>query len=357
MKQRKTATDIGVSAFILIVATGVCIVLSHLVEDSDSAVTMIFVLAIGLISRVTAGIFFGVAASFLGVMIVNYIFTFPYFAFNWTLSGYPLTFIVMLLVSLMISTLTAQLKKQEHIRREAEKERTRADLLRAISHDIRTPLTTIAGASSILLQQNVTPQEQRELVQDIYDDAADLIRLVENILSVTRFRSAGAAIQKSDEVAEDILGAAIAKFKRSYPQIQLTVTAPDDLIIVPMDAVLIEQVLLNFLENAVIHGKTTAQIQLRLSVEDGSAVFEVRDDGVGIDPNRLKTIFEGKLETPSAQPVDAKRNMGIGLSVCSSIIQAHGGTIGARNHPAGGAVFTFTLPTGEDETWKSKIES
>ena len=140
----------------------------------------------------------------------------------------------MLLVSLMISTLTAQLKKQEHIRREAEKERTRADLLRAISHDIRTPLTTIVGASSILLQQNVTPQEQRELVQDIYDDAVDLIRLVENILSVTRFHNAGAAIKKSDEVAEDILGAAIAKFKRSYPQIQLTVIAPDDLIIVPM---------------------------------------------------------------------------------------------------------------------------
>lgn len=342
---------------ILIIATGVCILLSHLVEDSNSAVTMIFVLAIGLISRVTAGFFFGVAASFLGVLIVNYIFTFPYFAFNWTLSGYPLTFIVMLLVSLMISTLTAQLKKQEHIRREAEKERTRADLLRAISHDIRTPLTTIVGASSILLQQNVTPQEQRELVQDIYDDAVDLIRLVENILSVTRFHNAGAAIKKSDEVAEDILGAAIAKFKRSYPQIQLTVMAPDDLIIVPMDAVLIEQVLLNFLENAVIHGKTTAQIQLRLSVVDGSAVFEVRDDGVGIDTDRLKTIFEGKLETPAAQPVDAKRNMGIGLSVCSSIIQAHGGTIGARNHPDGGAVFAFTLPTGEDETWKSKIES
>ena len=119
----------------------------------------------------------------------------------------------------------------------------------------------------------------------------------------------------------------------------------------------IEQVLLNFLENAVIHGKTTAQIQLRLSVVDGSAVFEVRDDGVGIDTDRLKTIFEGKLETPAAQPVDAKRNMGIGLSVCSSIIQAHGGTIGARNHPDGGAVFAFTLPTGEDETWKSKIES
>lgn len=137
---RNTAVCIG----ILAAATGLCFLL-RLLDDSDVYVALIFELAVVLVSRFTSGYFYGLLASVVGVIGVNYIFTYPYFAFNFTISGYPLTFLVMLAVSIVVSALTTQIKQQEKLRAEAEKEKMRGNLLRAVSHDIRTPLTSIVG--------------------------------------------------------------------------------------------------------------------------------------------------------------------------------------------------------------------
>ncbi len=161
--------------------------LLHRVSNSDFHVPMLFVLAVLFISLLTDGYVYGIIASMAAVIGVNYIFTYPYFALNFTITGYPMTFLTMLAVSICVSALTTRIKKQEQIRLEVEKEKTRANLLRAISHDIRTPLTSIVGsASGILENQKVLTQEREmELVQDIKDEAQWLIRIVENLLSVT----------------------------------------------------------------------------------------------------------------------------------------------------------------------------
>lgn len=154
---RNTAVCIG----ILAAATGLCFLL-RLLDDSDVYVALIFELAVVLVSRFTSGYFYGLLASVVGVIGVNYIFTYPYFAFNFTISGYPLTFLVMLAVSIVVSALTTQIKQQEKLRAEAEKEKMRGNLLRAVSHDIRTPLTSIVGGVNAILDSGdrMTPRRR-----------------------------------------------------------------------------------------------------------------------------------------------------------------------------------------------------
>ena len=119
-----------------------------LVDSSGGFVSMIFVLMVALTARLTSGYVYGITASFISVICVNYIFTYPYWAFNFTIAGYPLTFLTMLSVSLLVSALTSQIKRQEQLRAETEREAMRANLLRAVSHDLRTPLTSIVGSAS-----------------------------------------------------------------------------------------------------------------------------------------------------------------------------------------------------------------
>ena len=135
---------------------------------------------------------------------------------------------------------------------------------------------------------------------------------------------------------------AAAKFRKLHPQWGLTLQVPDELLFIPMDAVLIEQVLLNLMENAVHHAQGGDRITVTLTRRDDRAVFEVRDNGAGIDPALLPKIFHTHL--PAEDRADSTRRMGIGLSVCHAILSAHGGTITAENAPEGGAVFRFTLP-------------
>ncbi len=129
---------------------------------TDTHVPLIYVLAVLCVSRLTEGYFYGVLASMVAVVGVNYIFTYPYFQVDFTVTGYPLTFIVMLTVSISVSALMTQIKMQEHVRLKAEKERMRANLLRAVSHDIRTPLTSIEGAAAgIIDNKDVLTEEQK----------------------------------------------------------------------------------------------------------------------------------------------------------------------------------------------------
>lgn len=342
--------DFLVSAGILLCAMGLCLLL-RLVDDSGEFATLIFVLAVLLISRLTSGYLFGLVSSLLGVVGVNYIFTYPYLEINFSIAGYPLTFLTMLGVSIITCAMTTQIKQQEHLRLENEKEKMRANLLRSVSHDIRTPLTSIMGATTAVLEETgLSEPEKRALLQDARADAQWLIRVVENLLSVTRIGDGQAHISKEPEAAEEILAAAARKFRKRFPTIRITVEAPEDLLLVPMDAILIEQVLANLLENAVLHGARTTAVGLRVSTDGAYARFCVRDNGKGIPPALLPVLFEGNFQPSEDSVQDGKRNMGLGLMVCTAIVRAHDGTIGASNLSGGGAEIFFCLPLNEEET-------
>lgn len=334
---------------ILACAVELCILL-RMADSSDGFASPVFVLAVLLISRFTNGYLFGTIAAILSVIGINYIFTYPYWEFNFTLSGYPLTFLTMLGVSLITCTMTTKIKQQDRLRAEGEKEKMRANLLRSVSHDIRTPLTSIVGATSTLLETDgLSPEEQRALLEDARDEAQWLIRVVENLLSITRMGDTRAHLATNPEAAEEILGEAARKFRKRFPDIMVTVSAPDELLFVPMDAILIEQVLSNLLENAATHGQTVTQIQLSVRQDGAYACFSVQDNGCGIPTKELPRLFDGTLKRSETPSGDGKRNMGLGLSVCMAIVRAHGGTMEAKNLTCG-AEFTFRLPLSEKES-------
>ena len=339
--------DFRVTAGILACAVELCILLG-MADSSDGFASPVFVLAVLMISRLTTGYLFGLIASVLGVVCVNFIFTYPYWVVNFTISGYPLTFLTFLMVSIITCTLTTQAKQQERLRTENEKEKMRANLLRSVSHDIRTPLTSIIGSTSTVLENpSLSEIEKRELLEDVRGEAQWLIRVVENLLSITRIGDDQARITKQPEVAEEVLGDAIQKFRKRFPQVAVSVSVPDDLLFVPLDPILLKQVLSNLMENAVLHGKATTMISLSVREEDGFAVFSVQDDGAGIPEKELPTLFDGRVKRSEDEGKDGKRNMGLGLSVCLAIVRAHNGTMDAKNLEHG-AEFTFRLPLSKE---------
>lgn len=344
-----------VTAAILAGVIVLCLVLQA-VSDGNQHVPLLFVLAALLVSLTTEGYFYGLFASVVGVIGVNYIFTYPYFSLNFKLAGYPLTFLIMLAVSMVTCTLTARLKQQEKLRTETEKEKIRANLLRAISHDLRTPLTSIEGSVAAILENgdSLDEEQKRALLTESRNSARWLIRMVENLLSITRMGAdpSGASIRKEPELVEEIVGEAVGNFRKKHPQLRVQVKVPEEPLLVPMDAMLIEQVLLNLLENALLHGKGARTVQVHVRKEPGQAVFLVQDDGCGIDPRRLPTLLEGYLsEARQPQNNDRKQSLGIGLSVCSSIVAAHGGVLTGRNRRDGpGAEFFFTLPLEKERS-------
>ena len=342
---QKVARNCLITAGILGIASGICFLLQQVVS-TDNHVPLIFVLAVLFISRFTKGYVYGIVASVLAVFGVNFVFTHPYFKLDFTLTGYPLTFLAMLAVAICVSALTTQIKQQEQIRLEIEKEKMRGNLLRAVSHDIRTPLTSIVGSASAVLDNYdiLTDDKKMELTRDIRNEAQWLIRIVENLLSVTRIHQDGASITTNLEVVEEIVGSAVQKFGKRFPDVRILVHVPDEVLLVPMDAILIEQVLVNLMENSVIHGKKTSGIEITIVREDKTARFTIEDDGVGIDADILPVMFEGNLHQDESEKLDGGRNMGIGLSVCMSIIKAHKGNMWAQNRSEGGARMSFSLP-------------
>ena len=340
--------DLIVTALILFVAVAFCILLQRL-DPSAGFATPVFVLTVLLTSRLTTGYFWGLFSAVLGVIAVNFFFTFPYWAFNLTITGYPLSFLTFLSVSVITSALTTKTRQLDKLRMENEKIRMRADLLRSVSHDIRTPLTSIIGSASAILDNPDLPKEQqKEMLENVREEGQWLIRVVENLLSITRM-GGETELVKGDEVAEEVLASAARAFRKRFPGIAITVRAPEELLMVPMDPILIIQVLNNLLENAVIHGRTTTAVRLSVTREGENARFSVADNGQGIPKDVLPRLFDGTLKHNETTKGDGKRNMGLGLSVCRAIVRAHGGHLNARNLEQG-AEFCFTLPLTKEES-------
>lgn len=317
--------------------------------QTQTMTPMLFVLGVFLVSWKTRGYFWGIAASLLSVLAVNWAFTYPYWAIDLISPECISSAVVMLIVSIMTGALTTRLKQQEKLKAEAEKERMRGNLLRAVSHDLRTPLTSIYGACSVLIDSydDIPRDRHLKMLRDVQADAQWLTRMVENLLSVTRVDSDKVRLSKNSTVLEELIDALLIKFHKHYPRQEVKVDIPDEFVTIPMDGMLIEQVLMNLLENAVFHAQNMKNLWLTVKIHNQKAIFIVSDDGCGIAPERMEYLFSGLLD--SAVPADSGRsNMGIGLTVCSAIIKAHGGEIRAVNRPEGGAEFSFMLEMEEN---------
>ena len=348
-KRKRWLLDLALFMSILGGAVLLSMVLSGVNDDNNPFAMAVFILAVALVARFTTGYAWGIAASLVGTFCVNYIFTYPFWAFDITYPGYPLTVAVMLIVSILISALTTQIKLQERLRYEAEREKMHANLLRAIAHDIRTPLAAMLGASSALQEQSLSPEDQQTLIGNIHNDAQWLVRVTENLLSVTRLTAGAVTLKKQDEVLEEIIGSAILKYHRSENALPVTADMPERILLVPMDGVLIEQVLINLFDNVSAHAQGATRIWLHIRTEADRVAVSVEDDGAGIPAAQWPRILAGGVQSEH-QRMDDRRNMGIGLSVCASIIRAHGGNMTMENSEHGGAALRFWLPWQEEKS-------
>ena len=277
----------------LALAIGLSALCRYFDPEGDSYAPMLFLFAVALVSRLTRGYFYGVAAAVLSVFAINFAFTVPLMSFNFSLAGYPLTFLVLLATALLISAMTTQLKRQEERNYRARLEEMRANLLRAVSHDLRTPLTSISAAASLLSDEtkDIAPERRRAMLAEISDDAQWLIRMVENLLSITRVGEA-ADVRKTPEAAEEVVSEAVRKYRARFARPVASISLPEELVMAPMDPILIRQVLSNLLENAAFHAEGAENVRVTLRVEGDEAVFEVSDDGAGIPEAKLKTLFD-----------------------------------------------------------------
>jgi two-component system sensor histidine kinase KdpD len=224
----------------------------------------------------------------------------------------------------------------------AESERLRNSLLSSVSHDLRTPLASITGAASTLLESGaqLDSQTRQDLLEALHEEAERLNRLVQNLLEMTRLESGALQLHTEWHPVEEVVGSALGRFGKRLGQRPITTRVPQDLPLVSMDDVLIEQVLINLVDNALKYTPAESPIELTASSADGMVVVGVADRGPGLPQGDEKRIFD-KFYRSGAQAV---RGAGLGLAICQGIIEAHGGRIWAENRPGGGVAFRFTLP-------------
>lgn len=347
---KRTIRNLLITLLTLAVDSGLCLWIKSIFEN-DVLIPATMVLGVFIISVFTDGYIYGVLASIISMLIMNFAFTFPYFKINFTIPENLMSAIIMIAISLATCGLTSKIKYQEAIREESEREKMRANLLRAVSHDFRTPLTTIYGSSSALIEsgKDFTDEQKEKMLRGIQQDSQWLYRMVENLLSVTRL-DGNINLIKTPIALDELIDSVLIKFAKRYGEQEVSVELPDELVIIPMDAILIEQVIINILENAVQHAVGMKNLMLRVRRTGDEVVFEIEDDGAGIPEERLKHLFDGGQLSEVSEKVSAdcqRSNAGIGLSVCATIVKAHGGEIRAYNSKKGGAIFCFTLKVEE----------
>ena len=237
--------------------------------------------------------------------------------------------------------------ERENIRIAMEREHLKSNLLRSISHDLRTPLTGISGASSYIVQRgrNLDYKSIERLAADINEQAVWLTTLVENILNMTRIDSGKLQVNKQSEVVEDVINEAVGHVARLADR-PFSIITPKELVTVPMDGKMITQVLINLLDNAVSHTPKDSPIELYVNQKEDCLEFGVADGGEGIAPQLSDHIFDAFV-TSGKTSADGKKGIGLGLAICKAIVESHGGTIRLEQSQLGGALFVFTLPYGE----------
>jgi two-component system sensor histidine kinase KdpD len=236
----------------------------------------------------------------------------------------------------------------QQARLQIETEQLRNSLLSSVSHDLRTPLAAITGAASSLMddEAELEPATRHEMAQAIYEEANRLNRLLRNLLDMTRLESGALQVNRESQPLEEVIGAALSRLEEALADRVVNIQLPDDLPFVPIDSVLIEQVFINLLENALKYTPPDRPIDLSASTDGTVVILAVADHGPGLPVGDEQRIFEKFYRARAAQNGSG---VGLGLTICRGIIEAHGGRIWAENRSGGGAVFRFTLPIKVEE--------
>lgn len=232
----------------------------------------------------------------------------------------------------------------------AEQEKLRANLLRTISHDLRTPLTSISGNADNLLANDEAfdVETRRQIYTDIREDSEWLISLVENLLSVSRMGDGKSDIRMSAELVSDVIDEAVRRTEKNANAHKLTAKESDGILLARMDARLIVQVLINLIDNAIKYTPSGSEIEISAVEKDNEIAVTVADNGHGIADEIKPRVFD-MFYTGAEKIADSRRSLGLGLALCKSIVNAHGGEITVSDNKPHGAVFTFTLPKEEVE--------
>ena len=293
-----------ITTFVILVLAFVASLILEYRFDIRELIATVFVFAVFLISLCTEGYVYGAIGAVISTVAVNYAFTFPFFKVNFTI---PVNFIsatIMMTVAILTSMLTTKIKVHEAWKIEGEKERMRANLLRAVSHDLRTPLTTIYGFSETLLEKgdSLSEEQKKKMIKGIREDAQWLIRMVENLLSITKIDADRIELNKLPIVLDELIDSVMIKIKKRYPEQKIQIDIPSEVVMIPMDALLIEQVVINILENAVQHAKGMTTLTLKVFLLSDQAIFEIEDDGCGIAQERIEHIFDGSYSMEAETP-------------------------------------------------------
>ena len=229
----------------------------------------------------------------------------------------------------------------------AKNEQLRADLLRAISHDLRTPLCSISGNADMLLgnSERLDEATKHQIYTDIYDDAEWLIGVVENLLSITRLNDGRLKFKFSDQLLDEVIAESLRHISRKHDDYKI-VSDCEELVLARMDVRLIIQVLVNLIDNAIKYTPPGSVICIQGTKTDGKAQISVKDNGPGI-PEEMKPHIFQMFYTGKTTVADSHRSLGLGLALCHSIIEAHDGTLILTDHAPHGCNFTFTLPLSE----------
>ena len=240
------------------------------------------------------------------------------------------------------------LREKEAVALRAQNERLRANLLRSISHDLRTPLTSISGNASILMSDgdHFDEETKHQLYTDIYDDSIWLIELVENLLAISKIEDNHMNMQFTTEVLDEVLMAALEHVDRRKSEHRMVVNNSDELLLIKMDARLIVQVIINVVNNAIKYTQQGSVITISTEKQGDKAIIQIADNGPGVGDDEKDRIFE-MFYCGSGQSADSQRSLGLGLALCKSIITAHGGEISVSDNVPCGAIFTITLPLEE----------
>lgn len=231
----------------------------------------------------------------------------------------------------------------------AKNEQLRANLLWAISHDLRTPLTSISGnASNLISNSNFFDEATKnQLYTDIYDDSMWLINLVENLLSVTRIEEGRLNLHITEDLVDDVITEALHHVNRKSVEHHITVRHKEDYLLAKMDAKLMVQVIINIVDNAIKYTLKGSNILIKTWKQGDKSVISIADDGDGIPDEMKERVFD--MFYSGANKIADSRSLGLGLSLCRSIVNAHGGKITVSDNTPHGTVFTVTLPAGEVE--------
>jgi two-component system, OmpR family, sensor histidine kinase KdpD len=316
-------------------------------------VVMIYILAI-MVAAFAFGRWPSIVAAGLSVAAYDFFSVPPFFTFNVEAAKHFWTFAMMFGIGIAVSTLMDRIR---HQKREAESaalrvrtEEMRSSLLSAVSHDLRTPLATIIGAGTALRdeQGRLGPGQRDELIETVCGEAERMERIVTNLLDMTRVDSHSLALKRDWVPLEEIVGSVLTRLEPRLADRRVVMHLPEDLPLVSVDPVLFGQVFVNLVDNALKYTPASSPIEIGAAAKADAIEIEVADRGPGVSAGSETRIFE-KFSRGAHPGIGG---VGLGLPVCRGIVEAHGGTIEARNRPDGGAVFRIRLPLMDAPTLK-----